>query len=289
MVLALFASGDLGLTCIKFLFETYSIRCVFTDNKSISIIDWCEVNNIPVFKGNPREGRALDFIKQYSIDVLFSINYIFLIDKEIIAWPKRYALNIHGSLLPKYRGRTPHVWAIINNENFSGLTIHLIDENCDTGDVVYQKKIPITTDMTGYELLQEFEHMYPISINETLMAINNKTICAVQQDNSKATFYGKRTPTDGAINWNWQKERIYNWVRAQAKPYPGAFSFYRGIKVIINAVEYDELGYSYKDPNGKIIEVENSFPIVKTTNGAIKLLDFKTEAPKFMKGEIFHA
>ncbi len=288
MKIAILASGGLGFKCLQFLNERYDIVCVFTDSASNSIINWAQENDKPVFKGNPRNGRCRDFFIKYDIDVVFSINYLFIIEKEMISWPKRYAFNIHGSLLPKYRGRTPHVWAIINNEKQTGVTVHFINEGCDTGDIVFQRSFEINTDMTGADILKRFEILYPDMISTVLEKVSRNSIVPIKQDEIKATYFGKRTPGDGAIDWNWQKERIQNWVRAQTFPYPGAFSSYDGMKITIMSVLPDDTGFDWNDPNGKIIAIKNSSPVVKTPNGALCLNNIVNENPlEYKIGNLF--
>jgi methionyl-tRNA formyltransferase len=290
MNIAVLASGGLGLSCLQKLPASVNVICILTDSKSEGIIEHAQKNNIPLFRGNPRTGKAVKFLRAFEVDVILSINYLFVIGKELIDCASKYAFNIHGSLLPKYRGRTPHVWSIINNEPKTGLTIHLIDEGCDTGDVVLQKTFDITSDMTGTDVLKRFEELYPSAINEALEAAAAGRIQSQPQDHTKATYFGKRTPEDGLINWHWQKERICNWVRAQARPYPGAFSFYKGNKITIHKIEMNDYGFHYEEEDGKILDVVNGKPIIKTPNGAISLVDFELNSPEELtKGEILHA
>jgi methionyl-tRNA formyltransferase len=97
-----------------------------------------------------------------------------------------------------------------------------------------------------------------------------------KQDHEKATFFGKRTPEDGRIDWNWQKERIYNWVRAQAYPYPGAFSYINNQKITIDKIQYSDLGFNNEMPNGLILQTKPNI-LVKTPNGVIKLLNIREQ------------
>lgn len=290
MKVGILASGNLGLSCIARFPKEAQIECVITDSNSTGIIEWSNQNQIPLFKGNPRNGRAAQYIADHEIDILFSINYLFVIENDLIRWPKKYAFNIHGSLLPKYRGRTPHVWAIINNETTTGLTVHLVDEQCDSGKIVLQKEIEIKKNMTGYDVLKEFEELYPLAIQETVDLVKNGSLVATEQDHSKATYFGKRTPADGSINWNWHRERIYNWVRAQAKPYPGAFTHLNNQRMLVHKIEFDDHGFHEDEPNGKILGFKDGLPIVKTANGAVCILDYQLETNvKFEKGERLHA
>ena len=270
MKIALLASGNLGFTIFeKLLSSEFTLRAVLTDSNSPDIMQLAEKHNIPVFKGNPRSGRTKGFIANKDIDVLISVNYLFIIEKDLINWPGKLAFNVHGSLLPKYRGRTPHVWAIINNEAYTGVTAHLITEHCDSGDILLQKKIVIQQQDTGASLLEKFNKEYPEVVFTVLKETQYNKLKAVKQDETKASYFGKRTPSDGQINWNWQKERIYNWIRAQAYPYPGAFCYYESEKVIVDQVSYDDYGFSWDMPNGLIL-TDNPLR-VKTPNGVIVL------------------
>ena len=268
-------SGTLGLSCLEFINNISCICYVFTDTKSKDVVNFCLKNNIPCFIGNPRNDKAVDFIKKYPTDVLLSINYLFIINSDLIQLPRKYAINFHGSLLPKYRGRTPHIWSIINNEKETGITAHIITEECDKGEIVHQDKIKILPDTTGGSILEQFIKLYPVIIQKVISMIENDQIVLVKQDETKATWFGKRTPEDGEINWNWQKERIYNWVRAQSNPYPGAFTYYKNSKVIIHKIEYSDMGFDFEQENGTIL-LGGSRPIIKTPNGAVKLTTIET-------------
>lgn len=272
--LGLLVSGNLGYNVLKYLNEYYPIQVVFTDKNSEGIIDYCTREKIGLFIGNPRANRSSSFIENTVIDVLISINYLFIIEKELISLPKKLAFNIHGSLLPKYRGRTPHVWAIINNEQETGVTAHKIDEGCDTGDIIDQIVLPINSNDTGSDILNKFNELYIPLIENVLEKVKDASIILTKQDSFKATYFGKRTPDDGRINWNWQKERIRNWVRAQASPYPGAFTFFNEQKIIIDEITYENLSFSWDMPNGLIL-LTNPI-LVKTPNGVVKLNKVRT-------------
>jgi methionyl-tRNA formyltransferase len=271
MKIGLLISGKLGQTALQYLLDSeHDLVFVFTDSTSTTIVETCKINNIGVFVGNPRKNNYRNFICDKNIDLLISVNYLFIIDKPLIDHANLYSINLHGSLLPKYRGRTPHVWAIINNETKAGVTAHLIDEDCDTGDIVTQIEVPIDINDTGNSLLLKYHESYLSILDKLLITISqNCKLETVPQDNSLATYFGKRVPDDGLINWEWQKERIRNWIRAQSYPYPGAFTFLNGNKIIIDEVHFSDIGFSFDIPNGTIMSEE---PItVKTQNGVIIL------------------
>lgn len=284
MKLGILASGDLGSDMLNKLAESYIVDFVMTDTKSRRILDYCAEKQLPIFTGNPRDGKASSFYKQFNIDVLVSVNYLFLIEQDLISLPRKLAFNVHGSLLPKYRGRTPHVWAIINNEKETGITAHIIDQGCDTGSILLQKKIRIDDNDTGGSVLGKFKEMYYELIDEVLTNISKDSLQPVKQDDTKATYFGKRSENDGKINWNWQKERIRNWIRAQASPYPGAFTFCDEQKLILDMIEYDDFGFNDEMPNGMILSL-NPF-LVKTPNGVIRVLEWRNKNINLLIGLI---
>lgn len=275
--ICLLVSGKLGLIVLERLYGLeYSLAAVFTNQTSHLIIDFCKNHGIPIFIGNPRNGKANNFIKAINCDVLLSVNYLFIIEKDLIQLPKSYSINIHGSLLPKYRGRTPHVWAIINGETETGITAHLIDEEVDNGAIIKQVIIPITNNDTGGSILSKFAEIYPNLVEGILEEFsNNNVIISTSQEVREATYFGKRSPEDGQINWDWSRERIRNWIRAQARPYPGAFTFYKGIKLIVHKATHSDWGFHQKDSNGTILNVFEDGIIVKTSTGALLLNDFE--------------
>jgi methionyl-tRNA formyltransferase len=280
------SSGNLGLQCLKRLHARQRINFVFTDRLSDGIIDYCNEMNIPLFVGNPRGGKSADFLRTFSTDVIFSINYLFIVEEDIISHAKIHAINLHGSCLPKYRGRTPHVWAIINNEKETGISAHAITTGCDEGDIAYQEIISIDEDVTGAELLSIYNERYFLILEELVSRIENGTISYFPQDNTKATWFGKRTPEDGMIIWSWQKERIRNWVRAQSKPYPGAFTYYKNKKVIVHKVEYSDQGFEDSVENGLILDIIDHKIIIKTPNGALAIVEYEFASDEeFVKGE----
>ena len=192
MKIAYFASGKLGInTLLKVSFEPL---IVFTDKKSEEIIQYAQNNSIPVYVGNPRTVNGVNVLKKFEIDFILSVNYLFLITEEVIKHPKRGAINLHGSLLPKYRGRTPHVWAIINDETMTGITAHFIDEGCDTGDIIEQIEIPIENTDTGQMILNKFELIYPKLVDSILFKINTGRYSRKKQNELESSFYGKRDP-----------------------------------------------------------------------------------------------
>ena len=119
-----------------------------------------------------------------------------------------------------------------------------------------------------------------------IIAVKNNNLNLVVQNEEEATYFGKRTPEDGEINWNWTNEAIRNWVRAQAFPYPGAFTFYKGKKIIIDEVSFSNEKANNNQSNGEIIKLTPT-PVVKTKNGTLNLQKVRTENCIFTIGNTF--
>lgn len=287
LTIGVLCSGGLGLDTLTKIAKEHNIQFVLTDSNSTRIIDFVVNNNIPFYAGNPRKRKGFNFIKDFNVDVILSINYLFLIEEDIINHSNVLTFNIHGSLLPKYRGRTPHVWAIINGEDKAGITAHIIDSGCDTGKIINQIEILIENEDTGAVMLEKYAKAYYPLVKRVLNDLINNLLTLTIQNEKNATYYGKRTPSDGEINWSWTKEAIKNWIRAQANPYPGAFTFYNNQKIIIDKVSISNMKTTNNQVNGEIIQLKPDV-VVKTKNGAINLDIIRTENCTFDLGKKFH-
>lgn len=185
-------SGALGLTVLQQLVESaINIQCVLTDRHSEGIIEYCEQKSLPVFAGNPRSGKAVAWFEDNHVEFenLLSVNYLFILEPDVLNKATGYAVNFHGSLLPKYRGRTPHVWAIINGEKETGVTAHLMNANCDDGDIVRQVVVPIEYDDTGAVILEKYKTLYPGLVQQVVADIESGKVECRKQDISKATYF----------------------------------------------------------------------------------------------------
>ena len=282
-----FASGILGLKMLEYIKQISEIEFIATDSKSDRIIEFASQNGVEIFIGKPNRNELILKLENKKSNILLSINYLFILEKKIFRLFK-YPINIHGSLLPKYRGRTPHVWAIINNESETGITAHFIEEGCDEGDIIIQELIKIEDHYTGADLLNVFHNEYPKIIKRILELINKNQVIRIPQESQFATIFPKREPDDGLINWNWQKERIYNWVRALSYPYPGACTYFNDEKIIIDEISFSNLGFDSSLENGTIIYInKNNLPVVKVQNGAIEIVKIRRFSSIFFKNKKF--
>jgi methionyl-tRNA formyltransferase len=142
--------------------------------------------------------------------------------------PRNGALNLHGSLLPKYRGRAPVNWAIIKGESETGATLHHMTDKPDAGDIVDQMAIPILPDDRGLDVYRKVTCAAETVLDRTLPALCAGTARRIPQDPSRGSYYPGRKPEDGIIDWRGGAQAIHNLIRAVAPPYPGAFTAVAG-------------------------------------------------------------
>ena len=161
-------------------------------------------------------------------DFLFSFYYRSMLKAPLLALPSRGALNMHGSLLPKYRGRAPVNWAVLHGETETGATLHYMTEKPDNGDIVGQTPVPILPDDTAGEVFQKVVVAAELTLDAALPALIAGTAARRPQNLSEGAYFGGRRPEDGVIDWSKSALEIHNLVRAVAPPYPGARTVVEG-------------------------------------------------------------
>ncbi len=171
---------------------------------------------------DPNAPEVVEQIRALQPDFFFSFYYREMLKRELLEIPKNGALNMHGSLLPKYRGRVPVNWAIIHGETETGATLHYMTEKPDNGDIVAQQAVPILPDDTALQVFQKVTVAAEIALNDVLPALLAGNARALKQDLSKGAYFGGRKAEDGVIDWSQPAQAIHNLVRAVAPPYPGA-------------------------------------------------------------------
>ncbi|MDD2916189.1 MAG: formyltransferase [Gallionella sp.] len=188
-----------------------------------SMAELAALHGIPVITpDNPNTPEVIEQIRALQPDFFFSFYYREMLKRELLEIPKSGALNMHGSLLPKYRGRVPVNWAIINGETETGATLHYMTEKPDNGDIVAQQAVPILPNDSALQVFQKVTVAAEIALNGVLPALLEGKAQAVKQDLSKGAYFGGRKAEDGIIDWMQSAQAIHNLVRAVAPPYPGA-------------------------------------------------------------------
>jgi methionyl-tRNA formyltransferase len=217
-------------------------------------------------------------------DVIFSFYYRTMIPKEILSIPAIGAFNLHGSLLPKFRGRCPVNWVLIAGEIKTGLTLHDMVEKPDAGDIIAQREIEISFDDNAHSLFLKMVPESRFLMKEILPRIQNGSFSRIPQaDLGRSSYYGGRKPEDGLVDWQKDAISIYNLTRATTHPYPGAFTYFEGKKLFVWKAHPEEGGTN--SAPGTII---TSRPLtVSTGRGTLALLRVQLEGESEMDGEAF--
>jgi methionyl-tRNA formyltransferase len=182
----------------------------------------------PVFQPESiKTDSAYDFVAKIAPDAVVIIAYGQIIPRRLIALPRLGWINLHASLLPKYRGAAPINWAIVNGETASGLTTMQIDAGMDTGPILLQHEMAIGADETAPELARRMSEDGAPLVTETLRKLELREIAARPQDSSQASVAPRLTKELGLIDWSRNAHEIYNRIRGLA-PWPGAYSVFRG-------------------------------------------------------------
>ena len=171
---------------------------------------------------DPNAAHVVTKIAADRPDFLFSFYYRSMLKPALLAVATRGALNMHGSLLPKYRGRAPVNWAIVRGETETGATLHYMTEKPDNGDIVAQSAVPILPDDTAKDVFDKVTVAAELTLHGVLPALIAGTAPRRPQDARQGGYFGGRKPEDGVIDWSKSAAEIHNLVRAVAPPYPGA-------------------------------------------------------------------
>ena len=175
-------------------------------------------------------------IKAMNPDILFSFYYRNMVGAEILSLPPKGCLNLHGSLLPKYRGRCPVNWALIHGETETGVTLHYMTVKPDAGDIVGQEALLIGDDDTALTLHQKMTTAAAALLDQALPLIKDGLTPRRPQERIPGSYFGGRRPVDGEIDWSRPARTVRNLVRAVTRPYPGAFSFIGNRKLMVWSV-----------------------------------------------------
>ena len=189
---------------------------------------------------DPNDAGFVDQIAALQPDFLFSFYYRQMLKAPLLELPLLGALNMHGSLLPKYRGRTPVNWAVLNGERETGATLHYMVEKPDAGDIVAQQTVPILPNDTAREVFDKVTLAAEMALDRALPGLLAGQAARQAQDLARGSYYGGRRPEDGRIDWSQSNVRVHNLVRAVAPPYPGAFAMIGGRKIYIHATRIVE-------------------------------------------------
>jgi UDP-4-amino-4-deoxy-L-arabinose formyltransferase/UDP-glucuronic acid dehydrogenase (UDP-4-keto-hexauronic acid decarboxylating) len=232
--------------CVGFdalLRHGFEVAAVFTHRDDpheevwwASLAGRAAARSIPVHlpeKGDLKTDAFADLVAGYRPDFIFSFYFRWMITTRVLALAPRGAFNLHGSLLPRYRGRAPVNWVLVNGERETGVSLHTMVAKADAGDLVDQERVPIADDDTALALYRKLEPAAQRLLDRALPLLREGRAHLRPMDLTEGSYFGGRSPEDGRFEWGWPAERIYNLVRAVTHPYPGAFTDVGGTRLLV--------------------------------------------------------
>lgn len=289
MKAVVFAYHDIGCAGINALVAAgYDITAIYTHPDAPSenhffgsVARIAAEHGIPVYAPNDvNHPLWVDRIKSAQPDVIFSFYYRHLLCDEILNSATVGAFNLHGSLLPHYRGRAPLNWVLVKGETETGVTLHRMVSRADAGAIVAQHRVAIAPEDTALTLHHKLTQASSDLLNDILPVIKTGHFPQVEQDHSQASIFGRRTAQDGCIDWHASAQDINNLVRAVTDPWPGAFGYVGGSKFIVwKARVRDELQPAKA---GTVLSV--SPLVIATGAGALEIMTGQTENGVYMQG-----
>jgi methionyl-tRNA formyltransferase len=276
------AYHNVGFRCLaELLRQGAEVPLIFTHDDSpteeiwfASVRDLAERHGIPCITGDINDPGNIVRLKEIAPDFILSFYYRNMIKPSVLEIPKRGSLNLHGSYLPRYRGRVPVNWAVINGETETGATLHYMVEKPDAGDIVDQEKVAIEFTDTALDVFNKVTQAAVAVIGRSWPRLVAGTAPRVKMDLKAGSYFGGRKPADGLIDWTKSAVAIYNLVRGVTHPYPGAFTFLDGKKVII----WDAWPVTGTGEPGRLISAEPL--LVGTGAGLLEIKTLQVEGEK---------
>jgi methionyl-tRNA formyltransferase len=244
-----FAYSEVGVRCLRELLDQeIRVPLVFTHADDPGESRWfgsvkelAETHGLKV--AMPDDPNSVEWLaegRRARPDFVFSFYYRHMLNAAWLALPKRGALNMHGSLLPKYRGRAPVHWAIIRGETVTGASLHYMLEKPDAGALVDQQPVPIGENDTALEVSQRVAEAAQTVLRRSLPKLIAGSASARPLDLAQGSYFGRRRPEDGRIDWHAGSRAIHDLVRAVAPPFPGAFTFVNGQRLEVWETRVDD-------------------------------------------------
>ena len=290
MNIVFMGTPDFAVPSLKALIDEFGVKAVYTQpdrpkgrGKKLAMSPVKEVaveNNITVFQPNSlrKEPEAVEALKALEPDFIIVVAFGQILPKEVLDIPKYACINLHGSLLPKYRGAAPIQWSVINGEKIAGNTTMLMDVGLDTGDMLLKDEVEITRYMTSGELYEKLKNRGANLLVETIKKMQKGEITPIKQNDEESCYAPMLNKEMAKIDWNKSAEVIHNHIRG-LNPWPVATTQYEDKTMKIYESDFEE-GKSDKEV-GTIVEVNKKGIKVATSNGVliIKKLQFPNGKP----------
>ncbi|MFH1854026.1 MAG: methionyl-tRNA formyltransferase [Candidatus Omnitrophota bacterium] len=230
---------------------------------------------------------SIERLKKLDADIFIVVSFGQILKKELLETPKKYCINVHASILPKYRGAAPINWAIANGERETGITIIRMNEKMDEGDMIAKEIVNINDSDDAVMLSSKLSRKGAELLLKSIDLIKEEKVSFAKQDNSKSTYAPKLERHDGIIDWNWDADKICSRIKAFA-PWPGCFThFDKKILKIWKAAPVDVYGYNCAP--GTVLEIRKHSILIGTGKGAMEIKELQLEGKRRMSAEEFIA
>ena len=247
---------------------------------------------------NPNTPASIEQLRALEPDLLFSFYYRHMLSADILGIPRSGAYNMHGSLLPKYRGRVPVNWAVIHGEQETGATLHTMVVKPDAGAIAAQQAVPILPNDTAFDVFNKVTVAAELALHRVLPDIVNGTVRLTEQRLQQGSYFGGRKPEDGRMDWSKSARELHNLIRGVAPPYPGAFAdvsgkrlrilrsrvqsaaiprhtspslYVEGERMYVACMDGSVLEVLAADYDGAVLTVANFAQLLQTRDSAIRL------------------
>ena len=285
--IAVFAYSEVGAACLEELIaDGANVVHVYTHEDDPDETIWfrsvreiAERARIPASAPEKFGEAEIAEFAALGAELVFSFYYRKLIPTAVINSPRLGAYNMHGALLPRYRGRACINWAVLNGESETGATLHAMTDEPDRGGIVAQEAVPVLFTDTALDVSLKVAEAARRVLARSLPALETGTAKLTPQDERLATYYGRRRPEDGRIDWSRSAVEIYNLVRAVTRPFPGAFTEMNGHRHYVWRAE----PMGGRAAPGRIVRREPL--IVGTGDGLLKIIEIEPPLPA--EGESF--
>ena len=276
----LFAYQEMGHACLETLLTMgVPVVALFTHRDDPheeiwwhSCADLAARHRIPVFSPDRIDEQWTDRVIAMNPAIIYSFFYRNLLPRRLLDSARLGAYNVHGALLPKYRGRASVNWVLVNGETETGVTLHHMVARADAGDIVGQRAVKIDDADTALTLYRKLVPIGAELVREFHPLIAAGCAPRRAQDFSAGSYFGRRTPADGKIDWRWPARRIYNLVRAVTHPYPGAWCKLDERKLLVWQAKIASESGSVGEPGEVIAENAGGALEVAAGEGSVLLL-----------------